>query len=99
MPDGPLAEFAGGLRALRHSAGLTYRQMADRTYVAASQLSRAASGTVLPRWEVTRAFVSACGGDVREWRIKWQEARQLLAASERVVPENDGTEPCPGGGN
>lgn len=94
LPDGPLAEFAGGLRALRRSAGLTYREMAERTYVAASQLSRAASGTVLPHWDVTKAFVTACGGDENQWRIKWEDARRLQAASERAERRKRGDEPC-----
>ena len=73
-PDtGVLAGFAADLRELRVRAGRpTYRQLALRAYYSPSTLSVAASGTVMPSREVTLALVSACGGDIEEWDIRWR---------------------------
>lgn len=79
--DGPIAEFACALRGLRASAALTYRRMAERAHYSATALSQTASGTRLPTWEVTRAFVRACGGDEEEWRARWEEAARAVRES------------------
>ncbi|MFJ9821049.1 helix-turn-helix domain-containing protein [Streptomyces sp. NPDC101151] len=70
---GPLADFAAGLRRLRKHAGLTYRELAQQAHTSASALSQAANGQKLPTWEVTAAFVRACGGDLNEWQTRWEE--------------------------
>ncbi len=73
--DGPLAEFACSLRRLRAEAGgQSYRQLARTANFGASTLARAAAGHTLPSWDVTRAFVLACGGDPRQWRTAWARA-------------------------
>ncbi|MGW3131266.1 serine/threonine-protein kinase [Streptomyces sp. NPDC001076] len=75
VPDGPLKDFAEGLRELRSQApgSPTYRELAARARYSSSALSDAASGRRLPSWEVTAAFVTACGGDVRRWQERWRE--------------------------
>ncbi|MER7187676.1 serine/threonine-protein kinase, partial [Streptomyces hyaluromycini] len=75
VPDGPLKDFAEGLRELRAQApgSPTYRELAVRARYSSSALSDAASGRRLPSWEVTAAFVTACGGDVRRWQDRWRE--------------------------
>ncbi|MGV9502699.1 helix-turn-helix domain-containing protein [Streptomyces sp. NPDC003642] len=55
-----LGHFAEALRAMRHAAGLTYRELAEHTNYSAAQLRRAASGERLPRIEVVRQYVKAC---------------------------------------
>jgi hypothetical protein len=76
---GPLAEFALGLRELRHLAGGPgYRELALRSRYSSSVLSEAAGGNRLPTWEATRAFVKACGGDVPEWQTRWQAAKEAM---------------------
>src|SRR5215471_4903675 len=73
QPDGPVRDLAAGLRRLRRdSGGRSYRQLARSANVAAATLARAASGHRLPSWEVTRAFVQACGGDPALWRSLWE---------------------------
>ncbi len=79
VPDGPLADLANGLRALRVAAGITYRELADRSQYSISVLSAAAGGERLPTWDVTRAYVTACGGtpkDLEEWKRRWNDAKQ-----------------------
>ncbi|MEV4342086.1 hypothetical protein [Streptomyces sp. NPDC049590] len=81
---GPVQRFAVGLRALRAGAGgPTYRAMAQRTPYSAAALSQAAAGERLPSAEVTRAYVTACGGDPDEWEKRRQAAAGELAALPR----------------
>ncbi|MFD4503835.1 protein kinase [Streptomyces sp. NPDC058457] len=107
VPDGPLKDFAEGLRELRAQApgSPTYRELAARARYSSSALSDAASGRRLPSWEVTAAFVTACGGDVRRWQDRWREldtrlrsghAPELLAAAAATdVFTTDAPEPGP----
>jgi WD40 repeat protein/energy-coupling factor transporter ATP-binding protein EcfA2 len=77
--DGPLVEFAAGLRTLRRKAGdPPYRRLAELAHYSISTLSSAASGQRLPTLAVTLAYVRACDGDVEEWRRRWQEAAELV---------------------
>jgi hypothetical protein len=73
--DGPVAEFAAGLRRLRADGGNpSYRVMARRSNYSVTTLSDAAGGRQLPTLAVTLAFVKACGGDPAEWASKWHGA-------------------------
>jgi hypothetical protein len=79
---GPVGQFATRLRARRAQVPwLTYRGMAGQCHYSHSVLADAAAGKVLPTWEVTEAFVRACGAgddEVSEWRAFWLETRQAL---------------------
>ncbi|MFI2608306.1 hypothetical protein [Kitasatospora sp. NPDC018619] len=91
--------FAGDLRALRERAGLPpYRQLALRAHCSAASLSVAAGGRRLPSLAVTLAYVQACGGDVREWRHRWQLLAAELAAdtAARQRAQDVGRAPYPG---
>lgn len=79
LGNSPCAEFARDLRAIREHSGLTYREMAGKTHYCHTTLSSAASGKKVPTWEVTWAFLQACGVDESEketWRDKWTVARR-----------------------
>ncbi|CAL9471349.1 nSTAND1 domain-containing NTPase [Streptomyces sp. enrichment culture] len=81
--DGPLREFAAGLRQLRRKAGNPgYRTLAARAHYSISTLSAAASGRRLPTRAVTLAYVRACDGDVREWERRWRDVAEHLADGE-----------------
>ena len=90
-PQGPLYGFAGQLRALRAAAGSPpYRELARLAHVSQSALSAAASGRNLPTWEVTAAYVRACGQDPQVWRTLWLERRAFLRATDpRLLPGGD----------
>ncbi|GHF36806.1 hypothetical protein GCM10018790_13050 [Kitasatospora xanthocidica] len=97
--DGSLLRFAGDLRALRERAGSPpYRQLAVRAHCSAASLSVAAGGRRLPSLAVTLAYVQACGGDVREWRHRWQLLAAELAAdaAARRRALDAGRAPYPG---
>lgn len=73
----PAGQLAVGLRAVRRSAGNPpYRVMARESGYAASTLSKAAAGDRLPTWEVCSAFVESCGGDITEWKDRWNQAQE-----------------------
>lgn len=82
VPDGPLKDFAEGLRSLRQRERLTYRQLSQRARYSYSVLSTAASGKVLPTLEVTVAYVGACHGDVAEWEERWERLAAVLRAGD-----------------
>ncbi|MFE0477028.1 helix-turn-helix domain-containing protein [Streptomyces sp. NPDC058947] len=68
--------LASWLRARRQEAGLTFEQLAARTDYSADTLSRAASGSKVPkRLPVVRAFAEACGADPDEAERLWKRAR------------------------
>lgn len=93
---GPIQAFASGLRQLRVTADLTYRQLGKATNYAPHTLSRAADGTRLPSRELTRAFVTACGGDPEEWELRRRAVERWLDAQ---TSGEDGTPPSgPGPG-
>ncbi|MFE0449098.1 helix-turn-helix domain-containing protein [Streptomyces fungicidicus] len=55
-----LGALAEHLRAMRQDAGLTYRQLAERTHYSAAQLKRAASGERLPTYELVLSYARGC---------------------------------------
>lgn len=97
-PDGgPLFEFAARLRKLREEAGRpTYRDLAQRAHYGIATLSSAAAGRQLPSLAVTLAYVRACGGDEREWKVIWQ--RTADACSGGDASAGDGKEQGDKGG-
>ena len=85
--------FSAELRRLRADAGdPAFRTMALRSGgVSHTTLHEAARGNRFPSWPTTQAFVTACGGDLVEWRRRWEDARPRLAESvvhHAVLPES-----------
>jgi hypothetical protein len=81
---GSVQQFAASLRKLRiHAGNPTYRNMAQSVHASKASLSDAAAGRRLPTWEITREYVRACGGDLGEWRCRWEETAASLG---RKVP-------------
>ncbi|MER6814666.1 helix-turn-helix transcriptional regulator [Spirillospora sp. NPDC000708] len=82
---GPVPAFAQGLRHLRAEAGSpSYRALESVSHCGRTTLAKAASGRWFPSWEVTRAYVEACEGDVEAWRRKWRATADLLEAEGRA---------------
>ena len=76
---GPKEYFAYDLRQLRFGAGQpSYKQLAERAHYSRTSLSEAAGGRAFPSWEVTRAFVLACGGDEDAWQRRWAQTERAL---------------------
>jgi hypothetical protein len=89
VPDGPLRDFAMGLRALRKAAGgPTYRAMSMRAGFSAAALSTAAAGERLPSLPVTLAYVGACGGDMAEWDRRWNAMVVQISGGSGPFPSS-----------
>ncbi|WP_344338418.1 helix-turn-helix domain-containing protein, partial [Kitasatospora putterlickiae] len=87
--DGPVAEFAHGLRTLRQEAGgPTYRRLAARAGYSATTLAQAADGARLPSLPVVLAYVGACGGDLADWERRWHTVSRS-AADRRAAEQAD----------
>ena len=82
-PRAPFASFADGLRALRTASAKTYAQIGSETHYSTSVLSTAAAGRKLPTWDVTRAYVHACGGNEAEWAARWNAEQQAFLLRRR----------------
>jgi hypothetical protein len=76
---GPVQRFAAELRKLRIDAGNPkYLSMSRRTGRSRTALAEAAGGDHLPTWETVAAFVTACEGELGQWRVRWERARDEL---------------------
>jgi DNA-binding XRE family transcriptional regulator len=53
--------LAAELKRLREAAGLTQEQLAERAGMKQSGVARVESGKVMPSWDMTAKFASACG--------------------------------------
>ncbi|MGW7531370.1 nSTAND1 domain-containing NTPase [Amycolatopsis sp. NPDC054798] len=94
---GALQRFAFDLRTLRERAGKpSYRRLAVRAHFSATTLAQAARGQILPSLPVTLAFVSACGGDRRQWQERWHELAAEMAAGDRAAAPGGSCAPYPG---
>jgi transcriptional regulator with XRE-family HTH domain len=79
IPDllSPVGKLAMALRKGRESLGISYATLAERARdCSAATLQRAASGTVVPKLEVVRAFAHVCSLDVDEIDRLWLDARR-----------------------
>ena len=84
----PFAEFANGLRTLRAMTGRpSLRAIADEIHYSLGYVSYALSGKVLPTWEFTSAYVQVCGGQQKEWSVRWEQARAARASSGAAGPK------------
>jgi hypothetical protein len=92
-PRRPLANFAGGLRAMRRERRITYREMAKIAFCSHSVLSAAADGRALPTWQVTKAYVLACGGPLPYWEAFWREERNRARLRKGTSRGNYGDGP------
>ena len=87
MPD---QRFAADLESVRHSAGLSLRELAKATGVPRSTLSDTLAGRRFPRLDTVLAIVRACGGDPDPWRQRWAAAnRWELAGATACVDRLD----------
>ncbi|MDH6566706.1 WD40 repeat protein [Streptomyces sp. SAI-117] len=94
---GTVQRFAYEMRKLRAEAGTpTYRAMAAGAGYSAPTLSAAAAGERLPTLPVLLAYVTACGGDPREWEGRWREACAESADARVAEDAEQEDSPYPG---
>jgi hypothetical protein len=87
-----IEQFAAVLRALRAEAGSpSFRTMSGRSHaISHTTLHEAAQGHRLPSWATTAEFVKACDADPADFRMRWEQANQLIRSA--VMPP-DSSEP------
>lgn len=92
-----LAELAQELRELRATAGLKLDDLYTLTHWSKGALSAATTGRDLPRWDLVRAWVTACdpGANLDLWEARHARARAQYERSRLApVPAEGGrTEP------
>ncbi|WP_432830551.1 helix-turn-helix domain-containing protein [Dactylosporangium sp. CA-092794] len=74
---GRVGNLAGQVRLLVDEAGLTLRDLRERTGMSLGTLSNAQGGDELPTWNVLSKIVTACGGDLADWRTRWENASEF----------------------
>lgn len=82
----PLSDLVLWLRSQRQNSGLTYAQLAARTGVSSSSLSRATKGERAPSLAVVEAFAAGCGADRRKAHALWRKARYNADLGRDQVP-------------
>ncbi|MFD9369886.1 helix-turn-helix domain-containing protein [Streptomyces sp. NPDC060020] len=96
-----LAELAQELRELRAAAGLTLDNLYTLTHWSKGALSAATTGRDLPRWDLVRAWVTACDPDANLdlWQARHRRARAQYERTRLVLPAGSPpagrTEPAP----
>lgn len=79
----PLVLFARELRALRKKAGdPPLQDMTQLCGVSPATLSKAQSGVHRPSWSAVVGYVTACGGDPKQWQARWQRLRLSAASAD-----------------
>ncbi len=73
------------LREKRRS-GLSFSELAARTFVSKSALHRATQGSGLPRREIFDAFIKGCGSDPGDAEEQWQWAKMLQDLPMGLIP-------------
>jgi hypothetical protein len=92
----PVAVFHSRLRDLHLAAGKPSARVLERkTGYGSTTCNDVLRGARFPSWEVTEALVSVLGGDVLDWRSRWQEARRALdqPAEGGSAPPDPGATP------
>ncbi|MFD9574655.1 helix-turn-helix domain-containing protein [Streptomyces sp. NPDC059982] len=86
-PHGALGRLALGLRHTRHSAHLTYHQLAGKAAgFSRPTLQRAASGRTLPTPDTVTAYARACNADPAPLLALWKTAARERAAGTLRKP-------------
>ncbi len=83
---GAASAFAYGLYQLWTGVATPpLREMALAVNLSHSSLSRAMKGDRVPTWETTKAFVTACAGDLVDWERRWQAAKTAETTEKRAA--------------
>ncbi|GIF47515.1 helix-turn-helix protein [Asanoa ferruginea] len=79
-----LEDFAQDLGQLRKAAGLSYTQLAAHAFQSKTSLYNADHGKTFPTWEVTAAYLTACGEDDHQpWKRRWARVAVALGRRDR----------------
>ncbi|MGW0166304.1 helix-turn-helix domain-containing protein [Streptomyces sp. NPDC003343] len=77
IPSARPGRLQSWLRNEKQRSGLSFGELAARTFVSKSALHRATQGSGLPSREVFDAFVVGCGSDVEDAEEQWRWAEMI----------------------
>ncbi|GAA4027042.1 helix-turn-helix transcriptional regulator [Streptomyces plumbiresistens] len=83
----PSGKLAAALSHLHRGSGLTIREVADRTELSASYVSRILSGERVPAWPVVETLAALFGGDPDELAVLWENAQGLTPPARQALPD------------
>ncbi|MEV4364583.1 helix-turn-helix domain-containing protein [Nonomuraea sp. NPDC049625] len=94
LDKGPVGVFAQKLRDRMDAVTppTTFRRLAAKVWCSHALLAEACAGKKLPTWQVTEAFVHACGAtdeEVAAWHSEWEQTQQAAGQLRRKLGEAD----------
>lgn len=81
----PAGQLASALEQLQATSGLTIREIADRTMLSPSFISRVLSGDRLPTWDLTCSLAVLFGADPAELRVLFEAAHGMTVHGRQPV--------------
>ncbi|OLF13429.1 prolipoprotein diacylglyceryl transferase [Actinophytocola xanthii] len=81
-----IRDFASELAALRGE--LTYPDMEKKSGCPHEKLKAAAGGETWPEWATVHAYVTTCGGEVGDWRAKWETIDKSLREAGEATTDS-----------
>ncbi|MET8646454.1 helix-turn-helix transcriptional regulator [Streptomyces sp. NPDC004074] len=86
--DRPVAtKLAAALSHLHRNSKLTIREVADRTDLSPSYVSRILSGDRLPTWPVVETLAALFDGDPNELAVLWESAQGMTPPPRQPLPD------------
>ncbi|MFI1415627.1 helix-turn-helix domain-containing protein [Streptomyces sp. NPDC020707] len=83
----PAGKLAAALSHLHRSSGLTIREVADRTGLSPSYVSRILSGERLPTWPVVELLAALVDGDPHELLLLWENAHGMTPPARQPLSD------------
>ncbi|WSQ15126.1 helix-turn-helix domain-containing protein [Streptomyces sp. NBC_01231] len=80
-------KLSAALSHLHRGSGLSIREVADRTGLSASYVSRILSGERVPGWPVVETLAVLFGGDADELAVLWENAQGLTPPTRQALPD------------
>ncbi|MGI5372626.1 helix-turn-helix domain-containing protein [Streptomyces iakyrus] len=83
----PSGKLAAALSHLHRVSELTIREVADRTGLSASYVSRILSGERVPAWPVVETLATLFSGDADDLAVLWENAQGLTLPPRQALPD------------
>jgi transcriptional regulator with XRE-family HTH domain len=83
----PSGKLAAALSHLHRGSELTIREVADRTGLSASYISRILSGERVPAWPVVETLATLFSGNADDLAVLWENAQGLTPPLRQALPD------------
>lgn len=81
------SKLAAALSHLHRNSRMTLREVADRTALSPSYVSRIMSGERLPTWPVIETLAELFDGDPEELAVLWENAHGITPPARQALPD------------